>query len=67
MVNKKSKTSNQKVLKTKAFDSIVPKSFSINVAVAMEIAKTNNKEILDFTEKNNFKIVLNIKINAILN
>ena len=46
-VNIISISSNQSVLNTSILASIVPKSFSINVATAIQTAKTNRKKILE--------------------
>ena len=52
--------SNQAVLKTSIFASIVPKSFSINVATAIQTAKRNKKKILEYTDKKYLKNFLSI-------
>ena len=54
--------SNQKALNTNILASIVPKSFSINVATAIQIAKTNKKNMLEYIEKKYLKNFLIIPI-----
>ena len=54
-VSKYNRISNHRALKTSILASMVPKSFSINVATAIHKAKTNKKNILEYIDKKYLK------------